>query len=324
MSANNYYSYDACYAKPTLQSDIEAFDKKLTEDFYQIKVSSVNECEKQAFKTNSNFFLINDINSTLNKINTNCYIPRTNDTDSSLFGTDSIITKSKELFDSLFFKNSIYIRQPADTIDTCNNLMYNHPNPSKKCFKYLLDGQTYTRDPYYAHYKRPILNNANISLLNTLDSLETYKDDALLTSLKSYENLLKIDNVNFQHNGPLTNTFKEFICNPVRSNEDLLDEQILALEQKYTKLYSWLDKITYDLSAISYLNKFDDDTIRAINFDIATKSKELSNFLSSAGANNGRLDDTTLLTQFKIVENSILLLLIISTIFYFTKIKKSI
>ena len=322
MSANNYYNYDACYAKPTSQSDIVAFDKKLTEDFYQIKVSSVDECEKQAFKTNSNFFLINDIDSTLSKINTNCYIPRTNDTDSSLFGTDSILTKSRALFDSLFFKNNYYITQPANTIDTCNNLMYNHP--SKKCFKYLLDGQTYTRDPYYAHYKRPILNNANISLLSTLGSLETYKNDALLTSLKSYENLLKIDNVNFQHSGPLTNAFKNFICNPVRSNENLLDTQIVNLKQKYTNLYFYLDKITYDLSAISYLNKFDDDTIRAINFNIATKSKELSNFLSSAGANNGRLDDTTLLTQFKIVENSILLLLIISVIFYFTKIKKSI
>ena len=322
MSANNYYSYDACYEKPTSQSDIVAFDKKLTEDFYQIKVSSVNECEKQAFKTNSNFFLINDIDSTLSKINTNCYIPRTNDTDSSLFGTDSILTKSRALFDSLFFKNNYYITQPANTIDTCNNLMYNHP--SKKCFKYLLDGQTYTRNPYYAHYKRPILNDANISIITMRSRPESYKTNALLTSLKSYEDLLKIDNVNFLASGPLTNAFHAFICGPNSNNERELDTQITALKQKYTNLYNSLDKITSDLSAISYVNKFDDDTIRAINFNIANKSKELSNFLSSAGANNGRLDDTTLLTQFKIVENSILLLLIISIIFYFTKIKKSI
>lgn len=322
MSANNYYSYDACYAKPTLQSDIVAFDKKLTEDFYQIKVSSVNECEKQAFKTNSNFFLINDINSTLSKINTNCYIPRTNDTDSSLFGTDSILTKSKELFDSLFFINNNYTRQAENTIDTCNNLMYNHID--KKCFKYSLDGQTYTRDHYYAHYKRPLLNDENISIINRLSRPDDYKTNDLLTSLKSYEDLLKIDDVNFQASGDLTKAFHAFICGPTSTNERELDTQIVNLEQKYKKLYDSLDKITHDLSAISYVNKFDDDTIRAINFNIANKSKELSNFLSSAGANNGRLDDTTLLTQFKIVENSILLLLIISIIFYFTKIKKSI
>ena len=322
MSANNYYSYDACYAKPTSVSDV-SFQRNLRDNFYQIKVSSVNECEKQAFKTNSNFFLINDINSTLSKINTNCYIPRTNDTDSSLFGADSILTKSKELFDSLFFKNNIYITQEPNPIDTCNNLMYNHA--TKKCFKYSLDGQTYTRDPYYARYKRPILNNANISIINMLRRPDDYKTTALLTSLKSYEDLLKIDEVNFQAgSGPLTNAFHTFICDPTSDTESELDTQIVNLKQKYTNLYFYLDKITYDLSAISYLNKFDDDTIRAINFNIATKSKELSNFLSSAGANNGRLDDTTLLTQFKIVENSILLLLIISIIFYFTKIKKSI
>ena len=321
MSANNYYSYDACYAKPTSVSDV-SFQRNLRDNFYQIKVSSVNECEKQAFKTNSNFFLINDINSTLSKINTNCYIPRTNDTDSSLFGTDSIITKSKELFDSLFFKNNIYITQLENTIDTCNNLMYNHID--RKCFKYSLDGQTYTRDPYYAHYKRPLLNDANILLLKTLDRPDDYKTNELLTSLKSYEDLLKIHEVNFQASGPLTKAFHAFICGPNSNNESELDKQIAALNKNYTDLYDNLDKITSDLSAISYVNKFDDDTIRAINFNIANKSKELSNFLSSAGANNGRLDDTTLLTQFKIVENSILLLLIISIIFYFTKIKKSI
>lgn len=323
MSANNYYSYDQCYTKPTSVSDV-SFQTNLRDNFYQIKVSSVNECEKQAFKTNSNFFLINDIDSTLSKINTNCYIPRTNDTDSSLFGADSILTKSRALFNSLFFKNNTYITQPPNTIDTCNNLMYNHD--TKKCFKYLLDGQTYTRDSYYAHYKRPILNDANISIINRLSSSspESYKTNALLTSLKSYEDLLKIDHVNFQASGDLTKAFHDFICGPNSNTESKLDTQIAALKQNYTDLYDNLDKITYDLSAISYLNKFDDDTIRAINFDIANKSKELSNFLSSAGANNGRLDDTTLLTQFKIVENSILLLLIISIIFYFTKIKKSI
>ena len=321
MSANNYYSYDACYAKPTSVSDV-SFQRNLRDNFYQIKVSSVNECEKQAFKTNSNFFLINDIDSTLSKINTNCYIPRTNDTDSSLFGADSILTKSKELFDSLFFKNNIYITQEPNPIDTCNNLMYNHA--TKKCFEYSLDGQTYTRDPYYAHYKRPILNDANISIINRLSRPESYKTTALLTSLKSYEDLLKIDEVNFQASGPLTKAFHAFICGPNSNNESELDKQIAALNKNYTDFYDNLDDITSDLSAISYVNKFDDDTIRAINFDIANKSKELSNFLSSAGANNGRLDDTTLLTQFKIVENSILLLLIISIIFYFTKIKKSI
>ena len=37
MSANNYYSYDACYAKPTSVSDV-SFQRNLRDNFYQIKV----------------------------------------------------------------------------------------------------------------------------------------------------------------------------------------------------------------------------------------------------------------------------------------------
>ena len=318
MNVNNFFSNDGCYSKQTSYSDV-SFQTNLRDNFYQTSVSSVKDCEIQSLRNNSEFFLINDINNTLNNITTNCYIPRINNTNSSLYGDNSIIDRSKQLFDSLLLTN----RQPV--IDSCDNLLFNNNSTNKKCFKYSVDGQIYTPANYYAHYKRPILNDANISLLKTLDSPESYKNDALLTSLKSYEDLLKIDYVNFQtSSGPLTNAFHAFICDPNSDKERELDTQIVNLKRKYTALYYNLDKITYDLSAISYLNKFDDDTIRAINFNIANKSKELSNFLSSAGANNGRLDDTTLLTQFKIVENSILLLLIISIIFYFTKIKKSI
>ena len=103
-----------------------------------------------------------------------------------------------------------------------------------------------------------------------------------------------------------------------------MDAQILILNNKYENFNISLDDISRDLSAISYLNSFDDETLKALNLNIISKSKELSSLLGSGGANSGRLDDTTLLTQFKIVENSILLLVIISAIFFFTKKKKSI
>ena len=200
--------------------------------------------------------------------------------------------------------------------------MYNKNRTDKLCFKYSVDNQIYTHKDYYAYYTKPILNENNISLMSSIDSPDFYKSD--LVQLKSYEELLKIDNVKFQDSGPLTNAFKNFICNPNSTNERLLDTQIYALNLKYENLYNSLDTITKDLSSISYLNSFDDETIRGLNLNINIKSKELSSLLSSGGANNGRLDDTTLLTQFKIVENSILLLLIIGAVFYFTKNKKSV
>ena len=199
--------------------------------------------------------------------------------------------------------------------------MYNQNLTNKRCFRYSLDNQVYTPSNYYAYYKKPIINQNNIKLMNSIDSPELYIKEITRLDLKSYERLLKIDSNNFQDSGSLTNSFTNFVCNPNTSNEGLLDNEIFKLNENYRHLYDSLDKIVIDLSAISYLNSFDDDTLKAINLNIASKSQELNGLLTSGGANNGRLDDTTLLTQFKIVENSVLLLLIISTIFILIKIK---
>lgn len=310
MNVNNFFSNDGCYSKQTSYSDV-SFQTNLRDNFYQTTVSSVKDCEIQSLRNNSEFFLINDINNTLNNITTNCYIPRINNTNSSLYGDNSIINRSKQLFDSLLLTN----RQPV--IDSCDNLLFNNNSTNKKCFKYSVDNQIYTPANYYAYYKKPILNESNIALMGQLDSPEFYKNT--LAGLKSYEDLLKINSNNFLDSGPLTNAFTNYVCNPTQSNERLLDAQIFSLNKKYENLYTSLDLIARDLSAISYLNSFDDDTIKAINLNIASKSKELNGLLSSGGANNGKLDDTTLLTQFKIVENSILLLFIIGIIVYLSK-----
>ena len=319
MSNSNFFKYDGCYKKPATLPDI-SFQTILRDNFYHTTVASVKDCEIQSLRNNSEFFIVNDINTTLNNTTTNCYVPRTTNTNTSLFGNNTVIARSIQIFDMLF--NGV--TREEGTIDTCNNLMYNQNLTNKKCFKYLVDEQVYAPNNQYAYYKKPILNESNIILMNSIDNPTFYKDIITQLQLKSYEDLLKIDTVNFQESGPLTNSFKNFICNPTYNNEIILDNQILQLKIKYNNLYSSLDKIAIDLSTISYLNSFDDDTLKALNSNILAKSQELNSLLSSGGANNGRLDDTTLLTQFKIVENSILLLLIISVIFYFTKIKKSI
>jgi len=337
MNSNNYFIYDGCYKKPppTTISDI-SFLTHLTNNFYKSSVKSVKECETQSLRNNSDFFLINDINSTLNNTTTNCYIPKIDNTNQSLFGSNSLIVKTQQLFDDLFntkITGAPYITQTG-TPDICNTLMYNknrtlaNPSINERCFKYTLDNQYYTPSNYYAYYKKPILNEKNIKMAKDLGRPENYRiiltDRTKETGLKYYEELLKIDNIRFENNGALVDSFKTFICKPFNNNnESALDTQINNLKLEYEKFYNNLDAIQRDLSSISYLNSFDDDTIKALNLNIATKTQELNSMLGSGGANNGRLDDTTLLTQFKIVENSILLLLIISAIFYFSKNKKS-
>ena len=327
MSANNYYyTYDDCYIKQITTTFTDAsFDDYLARNYYHYTVARVKDCENKALRNNSEFFLINDISTSLNNIYTNCYIPKldNNNNDTSIFGNNTVIQRARDLFDGLFKppNTSImsYSRQITPIpIDTCNNLMYNlNKNENeKKCFKYSIDEGIYTPKSSYAYYTKPTFSLENIALMKTVRLPSYYTPDS---SLRNYINILKF-NSNSDY-GTLTTAFRNYICTPSRANSTSLDDELNLLKQNYTDLYVKLGEIKRDLSSIIYLNSFDDETLRSLNVHIINKSRELNSLLTSGGANNGRLDDTTLLTYFKIVENSILLLLIICFIFYFTKKK---
>lgn len=310
MSSSNYFYIDGCYEKSpeTTLSSLE-FQNILDTSFNASQVSSVKDCEIQSLRNNTDFFLINDINSTLNRTTTTCYIPKMVTTNNSIFGSESSISMSKQLFDRLHLTNK------QTNYDICDNLMYNQSRApaNQQCFKYTVDNQVYTPSKYYAYYKKPIMNQDNIDRLSTIDSYEHY--NSRLVELRSYVDLLKDD-------GLLVESFINYVSNPSSENTDELDFQIAQVNSKTTNLENAIKDISQDLSSISYLNSFDDETIRSLNLNIANKSQELKSLYGSGGANNGRLDDRTLLTQFKIVENTILLLLIVSVIFYFTKKNK--
>ena len=302
---NDIYSFDKCYQLQVFSNDVS-----LNEKYSKRSVRSVKECEAIAFKNDNDFFLVNDISNSLNTTYTNCYTPKIE----SKSGT---IEKSWNFFKELFFSNETSTTQ-KEPIDICDNLLYNEKktDENKKCFKYSLDDKVYAPKKYFAYYGKPVLNEKNIAMLKNIPNPSTYKRQ--LDGLKSYEDLIKLDPA-FITNGPLTTTFKNFICDPTIRNERALDEQILNLKGKYDNLYTSLSDISRDLSNLSYLNSFDDDTIKSFNGRINTRNIELNSLLGSGGANNGRLDDTTFLTQFKIVENSILILIVISAIFIYSK-----
>jgi hypothetical protein len=191
-----------------------------------------------------------------------------------------------------------------------------------RCFRYTLDSQVYAPRKYYAYYKKPILNAENINRLNSIKHPRDYSNN--LVTLQSYKELLRIDTADSTNNGALVAAFEKYICSNSPSDKELLTTEINNLKQVYNDFRTKLNEIKLDLSSINYINSFDDDALKALDLNIASKKHELNGLLGSGGANNGRLDDTTLLTQFKIVENSILLLLIICAIFFLTKSKKTI
>ena len=326
---NNYFTFDACYRKPDAITD-SSFERHLTNNFYKSSVSSVEECQTQSLRNNSDFFLINDINTSLKNTITNCYIPKISNSNQTLFGSNTERVRGQQfIFDSLFKSDNTiapYIKETPNPTDICNTLMYNinrsRADLNQQCFRYTLDSQVYTPRKYYAYYKKPILNAENINRLNSIKHPSDYSNN--LVTLQSYKELLRIDEADSTNNGALVAAFEKYICSNSPSDKEKLTTQINNLKQVYNDFSTNLNEIKMDLSSINYINSFDDDALKALNLNIASKKHELNGLLGSGGANNGRLDDTTLLTQFKIVENSILLLLIICAIFFLTKSKKTI
>ena len=323
MSNNNYYKSDKCYeAKQTLSG------QWLANNFYISTVSNVMDCESEALRYNSDFFFISDISTALtdNKPYTNCYVPK-------FVNTRSLLTASAEIlniFNTMFISNNnnftdFYNNFTAITISNGPVLDTLQNNTNINCFKWRTDGQVYTKNKnnknYYAYYKKPILDEANLTIMKNLKSPDHYS--GLDLDQTSTYDLLRIGTTATATNhGELVQNYIDFIVYLNDSTENNLNTSIRKLRDVYNNLESDLNAIKSDLSNINYINRLDDETLRAVNLNITNKTRELNSLLGSGGANNGRLDDTTLLTQFKIVENSILLLIIISAIFYFTSNKK--
>jgi hypothetical protein len=310
----NFYEFDGCYSKPTSPS----FDISLNSRFYNSIVESVAQCKAEAMRKNADFFLMNDISSsTITDNNSNCYVPKPL---SSNLGSFASVDTMLQLFSDLFGSAT-----KISVSDTCNNMLFRRipatPLTSQKCFKYTLDEQVYAPKMQFAHYKKPILSEANLRLATSIQSRPTsyYENPRLLAELASYKELLYINPTNIQESGPLYSTFKNFICGPSQENERLFDIQLANLQAKYDNLIGKIDDISVDLSNINHLKIGDNNTISALNARIATKKQELANLLGSGGANNGRLGDNVFLTQFKIIENGILLFIMVVVCFIYYK-----
>jgi len=311
MSSNQeLFIFDQCYTRPAVI--IEAsFNANLINSYNKYLTPNAYECEKKALRNNSDFFLINDVSSIGSANYTNCYLPKSTNT--------GIISSALALFNRTF--GDPPHNKQIEPIASSSNFLYNSgANNPNKCFKYTVDNKVYAPKKYYAYYKKPIINESNIARATNLPKPQFYKNK--IPELKSYEELIKIDRTSYTANGPLVYRFNEYICSPTSTNDAALNIQIVNLKDKYIALFDNLDNISADISSINYLNSFDDETLISLNVRINERTKELNSLLGFGGANNGRLSDTTLLTQFKIVESSILLLIIISALFFYNKMRK--
>jgi len=317
VNSINLYEFNGCYSKPATATSTN-FDLSLNSQFYKSLVSSVADCQAEAMKKSADFFLMNDISSSTDISTSNCYVPKPLSSNLGSIISGDVVA---QIFSNLFGASP-----KINVNDTCNNMLFrrvpvNAPD-SQKCFKYTLDEQVYAPKNKYAYYTKPVLSERNLNVMASIRTRPTsyYNNPSKLTQLTSYRDLLYINESNISSSGPLYTTFKNFICNPTKENEALFDIQLTNLKSKYSDLINHLDDISTDLSNINLLKSDDNNTLLALNARIAIKNQELTNLLGSGGANNGRLNDNVFLTQFKIVENGILLLIMITVCFMYYKV----
>ena len=193
MSNNNYYKSDKCYETSANLYTLSG-QRWLADNFYISTVSNAMDCESEALRYNSDFFFISDISTafTDNKIYTNCYVPK-------FVNTGSLLTASAEIH-NIF--NAMFTRTNSDytSITISNDIVDDRLRTNRDCFKWRTDGQVYTKNKnnknYYAYYKKPILDEANLNIMKNLTPPSVYQDKLqnYNTTQTNYKDFLKIGN----------------------------------------------------------------------------------------------------------------------------------
>ena len=87
----------------------------------------------------------------------------------------------------------------------------------------------------------------------------------------------------------------------------------------YLVIINSLDSISYDISNVAFITKYETLYLEKLQKMIDDKKEELKSLIGFDGANNGKLGDTLFLKNLKISENVILFLIITFIIYVYAK-----
>jgi hypothetical protein len=309
----HYFEFDNCYSalseNQNFSNDTQ-FKNFLESSFNIYDIDKARECESLAIMKKSQFYLLSDLCN--NTLTTNCYIPRIESSNKFSDNIDTLIKPFNDLLDKLFgsetnrFANSVGV-EISNNFDIVNN---------EKCLKYTIDNMIYAPKNIFALYKSATLNPAISNLM--VQNYDYYQNK--FNNLPEYEQFLKLPLDN-NAGGTLGEAFKEYICSPTKNTEANYDYYIAQLKEKYSVYFNELDNISKDLSNLAILTKQDNIFLQNIEKLIKDKNMQLVSLLGTGGANNGRLEDTNYLKNVKITEVSILILVILITVFIYNKNK---
>ena len=325
MEINNFSIFNTdnkCYEPKSSLTGTKELNKFVNDNFnsykFEIKNNSENkslveECKNKALEKNKSVFIVSDLSREKkgNNFSYDCLIPKAdklcdfNDIENLLKPFNDLIN---DLFGSKLERTPNSITSELTLNEETRNKDFRTIND---CFSFTENGKrnNFSKSGNFIIYKTELVDNDN--LRNSLAGVQSYNHYK-----EKYNNWTQLTEGvlnNFQEK------FKIYICNPNNNNEDELDQSILRLKQHYTNIFSSLDSITFDISNLAVLTKYDTLYLEKLQKMIDEKKEELKSLIGFDGANNGKLGDTKFLKNLKISENIILFFVISFVIYAYAK-----
>jgi len=333
-------SYNNFYFKPNTKGmkNSDRFD--ISENLY-FKQNNMNnnqnpyeDCEDIATKNNVPYFIVGDMSYANSGATYNCYVPKYKNS----YNTNVIkklINPLLETINTIFSSSHNNIDQSL-TISGCleasNNLTsdYKINDSSYNAIPGVGNYLIYTTDVYNFSDENKIrdnyLKNFKDIQMNLADvNSHTYYQELYDNSLSTQHMIVFFDN--------LKTNFTNFRCLPadslsfedakshINEHNNYLDTDIHNIYNKYELLNETNKNIENDISKIQIVSKDREKYLRELYKVIEAEQIKLKELLNNSNGGIGRLKDQKYLRDNTIIEINILILIIIFSLFLYSKIK---
>lgn len=321
MSDFNIAPKDRCYT--VANENLDGLQERLSRYFYIKEVDSrrdVSDCKDFAEEKNKNFFFVSDtnLNNSNNSFTYKCYVPKNETAFTETL--NFLLSPAKSFFDPIFgisyetyseisqnltLSGDNYLDQYENTINTNSDL--------SQCFKYDND--------YFA--------KTNSFILYDLSLNSELQDLIMTTETESYNTLIEEFNSKFLDTDKFYNDkldgikreFTKYIETNNSTHKDNYNEKLDILASYYNTCFTFLNKISENISTISQVTQVSTHHINNIHEEINGLKRSLRNKIGLDSGNNGKLSDTRFLKNLKIAEINVLIIIIIMAIYIYSKKK---
>ncbi len=335
-------SYNNFYFKPNTKgmknSDRFDISEKLyfKQDNMNINENPYKDCEDIAIRNNVPYFIVGDMSYIDSSATYNCYVPKYKNS----YNTNVIkklINPLVETINTIFSSRHNIISESltiSSILDASKNLTSD----------YYIKDSSYNAIPGVGNYLIYTTDVYNFSINNNASEnyLQNFKDIQMkLAAVNShtyyqqlYDNSLSPSHMIHFFDDLKTN-FTNFRCLPSMTSNITLDEATSHIDEhnikvdnnihdiynKYELLNETNKNIENDISTIQIVSKDREKYLRELYKAIEAEQIKLKELLNNSNGGIGRLKDQKYLRDNTIIEINILILIIIFSLFLYSKIK---